>query len=106
MIKGDRMATKQTKEKPDKLRAPSHAKIYVTNAFVGCSNQDIRIDLCNEKLMSNDGKKWGYVIDSTIILSPMGSKKLLENLKNCIAEYEKTHGEIKIEEQETPISFS
>jgi len=91
---------------PNKLRPPNHLKVYATNAFVGHSNQDIRIDLCNEKLKSDEGDNWAYLIDTTIILSPVGAKKLFNSLKEQLESYEKAHGKIEYDKPEELIKFS
>lgn len=102
------MEKKQTNEKKTenvKLRPFNHIKLYATNAFVGASRQDIRIDLCNEKLPSDKKDEWGYIIDATITLSPIGAKRLLKALQIALENYEKKEGEIIIKDDDAPIDF-
>ncbi|MBI2101459.1 DUF3467 domain-containing protein [Candidatus Woesearchaeota archaeon] len=92
-------------EKPDMLRPQNHVKIYATNSFLGCSKQDFRINLCNEKIRNEKNTKWGYIIDATVILTPMGAKKTFNSLKKCLEEFEKEHGKIDIDQEEDKIKF-
>ena len=89
----------------DILRTPNHIKIYATNGFVGCSNQDVRIDLCNEKLRNEEKNRWGYVIDATVFLTPIGAKRLFNSMKKCLDKFEKEHGDIDVSKEENKISF-
>jgi len=96
----------EPKEKDfDKIRVPNHTKYYATNAFIGHSTQDIRIDFCNEKFSDEKNKKFAYVVDTTVILSPKGAKKLLLALKNCVEEFEKKHNSINLGDEEKPIDY-
>lgn len=106
MVEKEKKKVEETKKEDfEKLRSPTHAKIYSTNSFVGCSNQDIRIDLCNEKFRDEKHKKWGFVVDATIILSPVGAKRLFESLSKTLKGYEKEHGTIDIDFDEGIIKF-
>lgn len=89
------MAKKINEEKIPRLRVPTFAKFYATNVHCGLTNQDIRIEFMNEKM--NEGKKWIMLVDSLVILTPTGAKRLFLKLKEIIDTYEGKNGKISIE---------
>ena len=86
-----------TKEKQlikKRVRTPDFKKFYATNINCGVTNQDIRIEVMNEKLIDGDGEF--ELIEALIIFSPIGAKKLLNELSKVIKVYERENGVIKI----------
>lgn len=73
-----------------RFRMINFVKTYATNAFVYRTDQDVRIELANEKLKANpNDSDWTMVIESMVILSPEGAKKLFSNLKQVLEEEKK-----------------
>ena len=77
-------------------RVPSFQKYYATNITCGLTNHDIRVEIMNEKLSDDDGIL--ELVESLIIFSPIGAKKLLNKLSKVIKTYEEENGLIKIQE--------
>jgi hypothetical protein len=77
------------------MRTHSHKKYYVTNIIGGLTSQDIRFELLNEILESEEGRH--YVADAMIILSPIGAKRLQKELNESIKKYESENGTIPLE---------
>lgn len=75
-------------------RTNSHQKFYVTNVMGGLTSHDIRFELLNEVLESDDEKM--YVSDALVILTPMGAKRLQKELNEIIQKYEQENGEIPL----------
>ncbi len=78
--------------KKEIMRNPNYSKIYVTNVEGGLTSHDFRFELLNEKIEQN--KKWIYVSDGLLILTPIGAKRLMKKLEASINVYEKEHGTI------------
>ncbi|MBD3203944.1 DUF3467 domain-containing protein [Candidatus Woesearchaeota archaeon] len=92
----------EEKDKPNPvIRVPNFVKYYVTNIDGGLTEHDFRFELMNEKL--KEGKKWCYVSDAMVILSPIGAKRLLCLLNELVNEYEKENGSIDIDIKEDKV---
>jgi hypothetical protein len=92
-------STKKTSNKPQQtelLRSPVHVKHYVTNIRGGRTSQDFRFELMNEKIQQVGGKTT-FISDALVILSPMGAKRLLQQLSVSVKEHEDEFGEIPLE---------
>ena len=84
------------------FRAPNHKKYYVTNVSGGITDQDFRFELLNEKI--KDSKtNWKYISDSMIILTPVGAKRLFEELKKNLDIWENENGKISVESKDKHI---
>ncbi|MFW5852487.1 MAG: DUF3467 domain-containing protein [Nanoarchaeota archaeon] len=75
-------------------RAPEYRKYYVTNVKGGMTEHDIRFELLNERI--NDGKNDIFIADAGVFMSFIGAKRLFNELKKAIEEYEKKNGNIKL----------
>ena len=78
------------------FRAPNHKKYYVTNIVGGLTDQDIRFELLNEKIRDDKKASWNYIADAMVIFTPLGAKRLFEDLKKYLDVWENEKGKIVI----------
>lgn len=97
------MGTKsETKSQPDAEdyligRSPDYRKYYATNVMVEESEDDVRVDLFNEKVETDHGLH--FISDASVILTPQAAKILLDSLRSAISEFERKKGPIAVQKK-------
>lgn len=76
-----------------RIRTPDFRKYYATDIKSGLRDNDIRIELMNEKM--NADKNMVDLVDAMMILSPVAAKKLLMQLSEIVKVYEQENGKIR-----------
>jgi len=87
----------QTSSKEDDseiVRAPLFQKYYATTVRGGLTDQDFRFEFINEQI--TDGKKWQYISDCLLIMSPRCAKTMSIILADALRLYEREHGAIRL----------
>ena len=69
-------------------RAPYFQKHYATRVVVSQTEYDLRLELMNEKIKTEDTPEEIFIIDQMIILTPLAAKELSEQLEKVIKQWE------------------